>query len=150
MKKFLWILGLAASFIFIAPPLASIVDQVVFRVGEGRFVSQAQAGQISRTWHLPRFVGGRLICAVNTVNFLNVNGRHVARTRSSKAFLHYRRIARSHAGMGDVRFNFRRGGGHVQPVTRRVRGVLMCLNPSSRHQRWVERACPAGGIFVRV
>lgn len=60
---------------------------------------------------------------------------------SSKAFLKYRRGRPTY---GAVRFNYRKGGGHVMIVL----GNGMCLNPSSRHQTWVTKRCPPGGVYV--
>lgn len=96
----------------------------------------------------PPFVRGRLVCAVNTGRWLALNGfRHTA-SWSSKSYLEFRRVSRAAARFGDVRFNFRKGGGHVQPVIGWRGRVLWCQNPSSR-RGWVRKACPAGGVFVR-
>lgn len=92
-----------------------------------------------------RFVRGRLICALNVSRWLKVHGFRSPMSPSSKAFLAYAPVARANVRYGDVHFNYRRGGGHVMVAL----GNGLCLNPSSRHQAWVTKACPAGGKFVR-
>ncbi|WP_196504031.1 hypothetical protein [Aestuariivirga litoralis] len=92
-----------------------------------------------------RFVRGRLICAVNVSRWLAAHGFRSPHSASSKAFLRYARVARAQVRYGDVRFNFRKGGGHVMVAL----GGGKCLNPSSRHQGWVTKQCPPGGIYVR-
>lgn len=96
-----------------------------------------------------RFVHGHLICAVNVSRWLSAHGFKSPNSRSSRAFLRYAHIAAASAHYGDVRFNYRRGGGHVQVVLGWQGGGLWCLNPSERHQGWVRRECKAGGIFLR-
>lgn len=96
----------------------------------------------------PPFVHGRLICAVNTGRWLAHNGFRHTSSWSSKSYLTFQRVSRSAARFGDVRFNYRKRGGHVQPVMGWRGGKLWCQNPSSR-RGWVARPCPAGGVFVR-
>lgn len=103
--------------------------------------SSAEAGT-------PGFIRGRLICAVNTGRWLQHNGLRSTGSWSSKSYLSFTRVSRSTARFGDVRFNFRKGGGHVQPVLGWRGGTLWCQNPSSR-RGWVTKPCPPGGIYVR-
>lgn len=95
--------------------------------------------------HNVRFVQGRLICAINVSNWLRAHGFHSPQTRSSKAFLKYAKVAAANVHYGDVRFNYRKGGGHVMIAL----GNGRCLNPSSGHQTWVVKVCPAGGTYLR-
>ena len=95
--------------------------------------------------HSVRFVRGRLICAINVSNWLRAHGFHSPETKSSKAFLKYAKVAASNVRYGDIHFNYRKGGGHVMIAL----GNGQCLNPSSKHQTWVVKSCPAGGTFVR-
>lgn len=100
---------------------------------------------------VPHFLRGTLDCARNTVKFLRANRiAKVPETRSSKFFLRYHRIRKSQARFGDLRFNYRKGGGHIQPVIGWHRGKLLCLNPSHRKRGWIEKVCPANGIYLRV
>ena len=104
---------------------------------------QTVAGDISG--HGVRFVRGRLICAINVSNWLRAHGFHSPASRSSKAFLKFAKVAAANARYGDIHFNYRKGGGHVMIAL----GNGRCLNPSASRQSWVNRACPAGGLFVR-
>ena len=108
-----------------------------------RAVSRTVAGNIGG--HSVRFVRGRLICAINVSNWLRAHGFRSPESRSSKAFLKYAKVAASNVRYGDIHFNYRKGGGHVMIAL----GNGQCLNPSSRKQSWVVKACPAGGTFVR-
>jgi len=92
-----------------------------------------------------RFTRGRLICAINVSRWLAAHGFHSPMSPSSRAFLRYAHVARANVRYGDIRFNYRRGGGHVMIAL----GNGLCLNPSSRAQTWVKKTCPAGGTFVR-
>jgi hypothetical protein len=92
-----------------------------------------------------RFVRGRLICAINVSRWLRAHGFRSPNSASSKAFLRYAKVARANVRYGDIRFNYRKGGGHVMIAL----GNGKCLNPSSRHQNWVVKSCPAGGIYLR-
>ena len=61
------------------------------------------------------FVRGRLICAINTSRELRQAGKRVPLTWSSRDFLRIgHRISKAEARRYDIRFNYRRGGGHVQ------------------------------------
>jgi hypothetical protein len=91
------------------------------------------------------FVRGRLICATNVSRWLADHGFRSPHSASSRDFLKYRRVSRAAVKYGDVRFNFRKRGGHVQIAM----GGGMCLNPSSRQQKWVVKPCPTGGIYIR-
>jgi hypothetical protein len=108
-----------------------------------RMKTQTVAGNIGG--HSVRFVHGRLICAINVSNWLRAHGFHSPESRSSKAFLKYARVAASNVRYGDIHFNYRKGGGHVMIAL----GNGQCLNPSSKRQAWVVKACPVGGTFVR-
>ena len=89
-------------------------------------------------------------CAINTSNWLVSHGIHVKRTWSSHDFVHYRRVSRSEARLGDVAHTWRDGGGHVAPVLKRAGGVVICMNPSHHHHAWVEKVCPANATFHRI
>jgi hypothetical protein len=93
------------------------------------------------------FVRGRLICATNVSRWLVDHGFRSPHSASSRDFLKYRRVTRSQARFGTVRFNPRRNGGHVMVVL--DRSAHKCLNPSSRQQKWVVKPCPTGGIYIR-
>jgi hypothetical protein len=104
----------------------------------------SQLGNISSVGGV-RFVRGRLICALNVSRWLQAHGFRSPMSPSSKTFLNYAPVARANVHYGDVHFNYRRGGGHVMIAL----GNGLCLNPSSRRQAWVTKACPTGGTFVR-
>jgi hypothetical protein len=91
------------------------------------------------------FVRGRLICAINVNNWLRAHGFSPTHSAAAKSFLRYLHVSPSQVRFGDVRFNYRKGGGHVMVAL----GGGRCLNPSARRQTWVVKACPVGGVYVR-
>ena len=91
------------------------------------------------------FIRGRLVCAINVNKWLAAHGFRPTRSALAASFLRYRRVAPAHMRFGDVRFNYREGGGHVMIVLAKGQ----CLNPSTKRQAWVDKLCPAGGIYVR-
>jgi len=121
--------------------------QAAHRHPHHRHHAQREAGNISG---IPvTFVRGRLVCAINVSRWLNAHGFASPMSWSSQAIRHYRRVPREQVQFGDVRFNWRRGGGHNMVALGWVNGRLICRNPSSRHQTWVDKACPPGGEFYR-
>jgi len=108
------------------------------RHGSGRHVTDGSG-----------FIRGHNICALNVSKWLREHGKKIS-TASSKAFLSFVKVAKTSVHYGDVRFNYRRGGGHVQVVLGWSGGSLWCLNPSSRHQTWVKKTCPVGGTYLHV
>jgi hypothetical protein len=85
--------------------------------------------------HPPRFIHGHNICAVNVNRLRAALGLRQTHSASASSFLALQRV--STPKIGDVRFNWRRRGGHVAVYA----GHGMCWNPSSRHQRWDLKPC---------
>ena len=84
----------------------------------------------------PRFVRGRLVCAINVNRYLAQLGKPVTGSAAARSFLSYGRAAdRSTAGAVQVS---RRPGGHHAEI---VAGGGQCWNPSASRQRWHLVAC---------
>lgn len=124
MRRFLLSVALAAAITFVGP----VVGKAFSR-------------------DLPRFHYGSLKCAVNVNAWLRLHGRRGTGSASSRSFLRYPRVAAPR--FGDVRFNWRRGGGHVAIVV----GRGLCLNPS-QNRGWRKVRCAniwrgRNAIYVR-
>jgi hypothetical protein len=126
MKSIIKTLLLAAAFLTIAQPIAHAID-ASFLSGE------AYASNL----HPPRFIRGKLVCALNVGRFLRQIGKRGTGSASASSFMAFKRVA--YPSSGDVVVNRRPGGWHVQIYD----GAAMCWNPSSRHQRWVYQSCDA-------
>jgi hypothetical protein len=91
---------------------------------------------------VPRFIRGRLVCAVNVNAALSHRG--IKGTGSARAFDFLSWGKASHPTSGAVRVSARRGGGHVMIVSHMEDGEWLCLNPSASKQQWRVVPCNTG------
>lgn len=88
-----------------------------------------------------RYVGGRLICAINVGLALaerGLKGTGSALAASYRSWGH----ATANPKAGDVAFNWRKGGGHVSIVAKVTNGTVYVWNPSPHGQGWQLRVNP--------
>jgi hypothetical protein len=121
---------LAAAFTLAAPPVLKAVDDGWFAAPAG-----ASPALMGRHAALPRFIFGRLKCAANVNAWLRLHGKRGTSSASSRSFLSFPRVGTPRPG--DIRFNYRPGGGGHAAV---YAGQGMCLNPS-QNKGWRRVPC---------
>ena len=100
--------------------------------GRGR---QADLGPISG--QPSRYIGGRLVCALNVNAALAERGIKGTGSALAKSFLHWGRSAGGPVP-GAVIVSSRRGGGHVAIVSRVVDGQVYAWNATGGRRGWRE------------
>ncbi len=88
------------------------------------------------------FIRGALVCALNVSSWLQAHGFHSPHTASASYFSRFNSVGFSGARLGDVVVVDRgHGRKHVMIYLRHINQGGICLNPSTRKQKWVETDC---------
>lgn len=96
--------------------------------------------------HIPRFIRGPLVCAVNAEFLLRANGRRGTNSAWAKSYLQFQRVSLAQARPLDVAVCDRGGrSGHVQ-----IKDTVGWLNPSTSRQAWMRVSSPCRRLIAVV